>query len=103
LFPVTGESQFRAFIGAPIIHRGEVIGVLAIWRKGGRSFDDRDEAFLATAAVQLSGALAGAIATPASIRRGRDTHSQGETYLQGIAGAPGVEAVEKLRNQGAFC
>jgi phosphotransferase system enzyme I (PtsP) len=90
LFPVTGESQFRGFIGAPIIHRGDVIGVLAIWRKGDRSFDDRDEAFLATAAVQLSGALASAIVTPASIRRGLDTHSQGKTYQQGIAGAPGV-------------
>ncbi|MDO8864081.1 phosphoenolpyruvate--protein phosphotransferase [Haliea sp. E1-2-M8] len=95
LFPVTGESQFRAFIGAPIIHRGDVIGVLAIWRKGYRSFDDRDEAFLATAAVQLSGALAGAIVTPASIRLGR-SHSPGETYRQGIAGAPGVAIGEVM-------
>lgn len=92
LFAVTGETQFRAFIGAPVIHRGDVIGVLAIWRRGDRSYDDRDEAFLATAAAQLSGVLAGAIVNLSSILGGREPPAPRESYWQGIAGAPGVAA-----------
>lgn len=89
-FAVTGEDRFRAFIGVPMIHRGEIEGVLAIWRAGDRRFDSSDEAFLATAATQLSGALATNIQVPGAAGRQSDRASGTVTYQQGIAGAPGV-------------
>ena len=90
LFAVTGEERFRAFIGVPMIHRGEIVGVLAIWRSGTRRFDRRDEAFLATAATQLSGALASTTQVPGD-HGGQDSKTPGTTtFQQGIPGAPGV-------------
>lgn len=90
LFAVTGEDRFRAFIGVPMIHRGEIVGVLAIWRSGNRQFDRRDEAFLTTAATQLSGALASTIQVPGDYSAQGSNTPRAATFQQGIAGAPGV-------------
>lgn len=85
-FPETGEEEFRAFLGVPIIHHREVLGVLVVQQKKKRKFDEGEEAFLVTMSAQLSGVIAHAEATGglAAIR------AKTEARFLGVAGAPGV-------------
>jgi phosphotransferase system enzyme I (PtsP) len=85
-FPETGEEEFRAFLGVPIIHHREVLGVLVVQQKKKRKFDEGEEAFLVTMSAQLSGVIAHAEATGglAAIRE------KTEARFLGVAGAPGV-------------
>ncbi len=87
-FPVTGEKRFGAFLGAPMIHRGKVLGVLIVFRRNRRRFGTRQEDFLVTATAQLAGVLAMTLARP----DGRIQLPRGPqaTYVQGVPGAPGV-------------
>ncbi len=87
-FPNTGEQQFRGFLGVPMIHRREVIGVLIVCRRSRRRFGNRQEDFLVTASAQLAGAIAPAIARA---RGPLDLTAAGApAFVQGVAGAPGV-------------
>ena len=56
-FPETGEEQFSAFLGAPIIHHRKVLGVLIV-QEAQRRFDESEEAFLVTVSAQLAGVIA---------------------------------------------
>lgn len=87
-FPATGESRFLGFLGVPMIHRREVMGVLIVCRKSRRRFGKRQEAFLVTASAQLAGALAPALAgSRATLMPGRNKMTG---YVQGVPGSPGV-------------
>jgi len=90
-FPETGEEQYHGFLGVPIIHHREVLGVLVVQSHDQHRFNDDNENFLITVAAQLSGAIAHAEAsggieglhsTPDTIKDSRP--------LQGLPGAPGV-------------
>jgi phosphotransferase system enzyme I (PtsP) len=85
----TGEADCPGFLGAPLTHQGQVLGVLIVRRRAHRGFSDTDEAFLVTLAAQLAGAVAYARATAvppdAGMGKGR-----GGPCLSGQAGAPGV-------------
>jgi phosphotransferase system enzyme I (PtsP) len=86
-FSETGEERLNSFLGTPIIHHREVLGVLVIQQYEERRFDEGDEAFLVTMSAQLAGVIAHARATGAldSMRqRGQDAK------FVGVAGAPGV-------------
>jgi phosphotransferase system enzyme I (PtsP) len=85
-----GEEEFNAFLGVPIIHQREVLGVLVVQQKDPRRFDESEEAFLVTMSAQLAGVIAHARVT-GSIHRGRDeTSAPALTKITGIAGAPGI-------------
>ncbi|MBU72242.1 GAF domain-containing protein, partial [Spongiibacter sp.] len=56
--PGIGEEHYHSFLGAPIIHQREVLGVLVVQQKDSRRFDEDEEAFLVTAAAQLAGVIA---------------------------------------------
>ncbi|RLA03728.1 MAG: phosphoenolpyruvate-protein phosphotransferase PtsP, partial [Gammaproteobacteria bacterium] len=56
--PGSGEDKARAFLGVPIIHHREVLGVLVVQHKSRRIFSEDDEAFLVTLSAQLAGIIA---------------------------------------------
>jgi phosphotransferase system enzyme I (PtsP) len=87
LLPGIGEEPFNAFLGVPIIHHREVLGVLIVQQKDRRRFDESEEAFLVTMSAQLAGVIAHARVTGAIQREQADQHG---TRVQGIAGAPGI-------------
>ncbi len=55
--PETGESDYHAFLGIPIIHHRELLGVLVAQQRDSRRFDDDHSAFLFTLAAQLASAI----------------------------------------------
>lgn len=84
----TGEEQFHAFLGVPIIHHRDVLGVLVVQQKEVRRFDESEEAFLVTLSAQLAGVIAHAEAT--GLIKPQEGESENERRFEGIAGAPGV-------------
>lgn len=91
-FPETGEEKFRSFLGAPIIHQREVLGVLIVQQVNGRRFDQSEEAFLVTISAQLATAIAHAKATGefATLSLPPGQLENAERIFSGIASAPGV-------------
>jgi phosphotransferase system enzyme I (PtsP) len=87
--PGIGEEPFNAFLGVPIIHHREVLGVLVVQQRDERRFDESEEAFLVTMSAQLAGVIAHARVT-GSIRLGGGEEQRGAAKIQGIAGAPGI-------------
>ena len=84
-----GEEQYHAFLGVPIIHQREVLGVLVVQQVERRRYDESDEAFLVTMSAQLAGVIAHARVTGSV----QEEVSEGEavsTKIKGIAGAPGI-------------
>jgi len=86
-FPETGEERYNAFLGVPIIHHREVLGVLVVQQSESRRFDESEEAFLVTISAQLSGVIAHAEATGVLTRV---RYQSGDARFIGVAGAPGV-------------
>jgi phosphotransferase system enzyme I (PtsP) len=62
-FPETGEERFASFLGVPVIHQRQVLGVLALQQKHRRRFDESEEALLLTLSAQLAAIIAHAKAT----------------------------------------
>lgn len=58
--PDSGEDETHAFLGVPIIHHREVLGVLVVQQKTQRNYTEEDEAFLVTLSAQLAGIIANA-------------------------------------------
>ena len=53
----TGETQYRGFLGVPIIQNRKVLGVLVVRQELQREFVDDEVTFLFTLAAQLAGAI----------------------------------------------
>ncbi len=86
----TGEERFHAFLGVPIIHQRQVLGVLVVQQKECRRYDESEEAFLVTVSAQLAGVIALAEAT-GSVSKASKTQEKGIEYrFEGVPGAPGV-------------
>lgn len=89
LIPQCGEEPYHGFLGVPVVHAGETLGVIVVQQAQVRRYRDTDVAFLVTLAVQLAGVIAlakatGAIGLPAPHRQAH------EFAVDAIAGAPGV-------------
>lgn len=97
-FPETGEEQFPGYLGVPILHRGEVLGVIAVQRTTPEPFDEEHATLLFTAAAQLGGAIAHAQVLDRLSRSQRQALGEpeeplspsGETLLSGLSGAQGI-------------
>lgn len=87
--PSFKSTEFFAFLGAPIIHHRDVMGVIVIRQRVKHKFSDNDEAFLMTAAAQLAGGIAHA-ETSGEVESLLTSHLGGERAIAGVAGAPGV-------------
>jgi len=85
----SGEERFRSFLGVPIIHHRQVLGVLVVQQEAQRRFDEDEEAFLLTMSAQLAGIIAHAgLAGSYSEPRRDDEARRGD--FPGVAGAPGI-------------
>jgi phosphotransferase system, enzyme I, PtsP len=92
--PEIGEEPFNAFLGVPVIHHRQVLGVLVVQQRDKRRFDESEEAFLVTLAAQLATVMAHAEAT-GDIKKIFDAWSgrvsvATDLMFRGVAGAPGV-------------
>jgi len=88
LVPGLGEESFNTFMGAPIIHQRDLLGVLVVQQSDTRRFSDAEEAFLITISAQLAAIIAHAEVTGAALAI--DAPSQDVSRIQGVAGSPGV-------------
>nr|MBS0020142.1 phosphoenolpyruvate--protein phosphotransferase [Gammaproteobacteria bacterium] len=88
-FPETGEERYHAFLGVPIIHYRQVLGVLAVQQQAQRLFDQDEVAFLVTIAAQLAGAIDHA-AVSGGISKLLNSQARSTSFIQGVWGAPGI-------------
>lgn len=92
-FPETGEDKFHSFLGVPIIHHRNVLGVLVVQDEEQKEFDEETESFVVTLASQLAVVLAHANVTGA-MRDMQETGKKRHVTFEGGAGAPGVAVGE---------
>lgn len=88
-FPDLGEESFHAFLGVPIIHQRDVLGVLVVQQAERRRFDESEEAFLVTMSAQLAAVIAHARVTGA-LESGERTGAAAPAKITGVPGAPGI-------------
>jgi len=88
-FPETGEEDYNSFLGVPIVHHRNVLGVMLVQSMERRRFDEEVEAFMITLASQLAVVLAHAKAT-GSIQEISRQGGDALVHFDGAAGAPGV-------------
>ena len=86
----TGEEDFHAFLGVPIIHHRSVLGVLVVQHEEKRRFDEGEEAFLITLSAQLAGVIAHAEATGAIAGTSPSGQRTSDTIFPGVSGSSGV-------------
>ncbi|MBF0218312.1 MAG: phosphoenolpyruvate--protein phosphotransferase [Gammaproteobacteria bacterium] len=88
-FPSTGEERFNGFLGVPIIHHRNVLGVLVLQQVSASRYSEDVETLLITIAAQLTGAIATAEVS-GGFAAGHDRRDGERKPLMGIAGAPGA-------------
>ncbi len=83
------EENYSAFLGVPIIHRREVLGVISIRQTQARFFDQEEEAFLVTLSAQLAPSIAN---INARIKNEglKPEQDQASYVLNGVSGSTGV-------------
>lgn len=89
-FPDVQEETFSAFLGVPIIHRREVMGVITIQQSKARFFDQDEEAFLVTLSAQLAASIANVSARMQSEQADYSFEDSSGLVLNGVSGSTGV-------------
>ena len=90
----TGEERYYSFLGVPIIHHRQILGVMVVQQVERRRFDEHEESFLVTMSAQLAGVIAHAEATGSlSVTQ---TNPRKTARFQGTAGATGVAIGEAV-------
>lgn len=85
--PQVEEERFRSFLGVPIIHRRQLLGVLVVQQHELRQFDESEESFMVTLATQLAGIL--------SFSQLNTLFGQyRQTRIRALAASPGVAVAE---------
>ncbi|MET4696524.1 phosphoenolpyruvate--protein phosphotransferase [Endozoicomonas lisbonensis] len=90
----TGEERYHSFLGVPIIHHRQILGVMVVQQKERRRFDEHEEAFLVTMSAQLAGVIAHAEATGSLLVTPNNPRKTAR--FQGTAGASGVAIGEAV-------
>ncbi|MES2605723.1 MAG: phosphoenolpyruvate--protein phosphotransferase [Pseudomonadota bacterium] len=88
--PETREEEYESFLGVPVIHHAQVLGVLVVQQREIRKFSAEDEAFLITLSAQLAPVIA--LAESKGVVRGLTPSGKqtSDPYFDGVPGAPGV-------------
>tara|TARA_A100001391_G_scaffold94544_2_gene62684 strand:- start:4209 stop:6479 length:2271 start_codon:yes stop_codon:yes gene_type:complete len=94
--PETREEQFESFLGVPVIHHQQVLGVLVVQQVEKRIFDSEEEAFMITLSAQLAGLIANAEARGAITGFSPSGIKTSDVSFDGLAGAPGVAIAEAV-------
>jgi phosphotransferase system enzyme I (PtsP) len=89
LSPETAEKHYGSFIGMPLIHYQQVLGVLAAWKRIHRKFDKDEVTFFVTIAAQLARTIHQAEAVD-EVERMLSGEVQEDAFIQGIQAASGV-------------
>jgi len=88
--PSMHEDHYNAFLGVPMMYRGQLLGVLFVQQKEPRCFSEEGEAFLVTLAAQLAGQIADARAKGALQSLKKYGRKKVAPLLDGVPGAPGI-------------
>ncbi|MDH5785026.1 MAG: phosphoenolpyruvate--protein phosphotransferase [Chromatiales bacterium] len=88
-FEETGEEQYHGFLGVPIIHHRQVLGVLVLQQRNSKRYHEDVVTFVVTIAAQLAGAIAHAEVS-GGIEGLTSQQTQETLSLKGLPGAPGV-------------
>jgi phosphotransferase system enzyme I (PtsP) len=88
--PETREEAFSSFLGVPVIHHGDVLGVLVVQQQETRDFDSEHEAFLITLSAQLAGIIAHALARGSVLELTLTGERRVDNHFSGVAASPGV-------------
>ena len=86
--PETGEDRLHGFLGAPIIRRRQVLGVIVVQRVEKVGFNEDELSFLVTLASQLSAAITHAESLGTVGQAGAAVGV--DRMFMGLPGAPGV-------------
>ncbi|KLU17027.1 MULTISPECIES: phosphoenolpyruvate--protein phosphotransferase [Xenorhabdus] len=86
--PQVREESLRAFLGVPIIYRRQLQGILVVQQYERRLFDESEESFMVTLAMQLAAVLAQA-QTKGVFGQYRQTRIKGLAISNGIVLAQG--------------
>jgi len=85
------EDKFSAFLGVPIIHQAQLVGVMVVQQESKRRFDESEEAFLVTVSAQLAGVIGHAkIERKKKKKWLKKEGGAEETLLMGIPSVAGV-------------
>ncbi len=86
-----GEEPFNAFLGAPIVHQRDLLGVLVVQQGDHRRFSEDEEAFLITVSAQLAGLIAHAeLAGAISQSHASEPDAESAARFSGIAACSGI-------------
>jgi len=88
--PDIGEEPFKSFLGTPIIHQRDVLGVLIVQQRDARKFDEIEESFMVTIAAQLAGVIAHAQVTGAITQMDEKQAAKKDVRFSGLSGCSGV-------------
>src|SRR5690606_17277867 len=88
--PETREEEFESFLGVPVIHHAQVLGVLVVQQKEIRRFSTEDEAFLITLSAQLAPVIALAESKGSVYGISPSGKYTQDPHFDGVPGAPGV-------------
>lgn len=86
--PSVKEQHFRSFLGVPIIHRRQLLGVLVVQQREHRQFDKNEESFMVTLAAQMA-AILSLTQIKALFGQYRQTRLKALVASSGVAIAPG--------------
>ena len=86
--PGIEEEDFSAYLGVPVMHRRQALGVLVVQQRARRRFDAGEEAFLVTLSAQLAATIAHAGATGAALSQ--DAEIPAGATFPGVAGVAGI-------------
>jgi phosphotransferase system enzyme I (PtsP) len=86
----TGEEIFQSFLGVPIVHQREILGVLVVQQTTQRKFSDDEEALLVTVAAQISALIAHAKVSGRLHLSNMDGEQPIDVHFKGVAGVSGV-------------
>lgn len=88
--PQVIEEGYNSFLGAPIIHQRQVVGVISVQHSRHEVFDESQVAFLVTLATQLGSAVAHAEAREALNRTESPELKKRARAMRGVAGSTGI-------------
>ncbi|MEH6454421.1 MAG: phosphoenolpyruvate-utilizing N-terminal domain-containing protein, partial [Psychromonas sp.] len=89
--PSSQEELFNSFLGTPIIHKRQVLGVLVVQQKTTRLFSEVEESFLITLSMHLASVLANSNFLMQFEKVNKPTSS---IHLTGSPASPGIAVAE---------